>query len=49
MRKRRFELNATMILEAGKTWIEADADTAEAIDFCEFYAHEAIPMVSPSP
>lgn len=42
MRQRRFELNATMILEAGKTWIEADADTAEAIDFCDFYAHEAI-------
>ncbi len=42
MRRRRFELNATMILEAGKTWIEADADTAEAIDFCDFYAHEAI-------
>jgi len=42
MRRRRFELNATMILEAGKTWIEADADTAEAIDFCDFYAHEAV-------
>jgi len=49
MRKRRFELNATMILEAGKTWIEADADTAEAIDFCEFYAHEAIRYGQPQP
>jgi hypothetical protein len=27
-----------MIREAGKTWAEADADTCEAIDFCEYYA-----------
>ena len=31
-----------MILEAGKTWIEADADTAEAIDFLEFYGREIL-------
>src|SRR6266853_1305359 len=36
MRRKRFELNAAMILEVGKTFTEADADTAEAIDFCEF-------------
>jgi 1-pyrroline-5-carboxylate dehydrogenase len=42
LRVRRFESNAWMILEAGKTWPEADADTAEAIDFCEFYAREAL-------
>jgi 1-pyrroline-5-carboxylate dehydrogenase len=42
MRKKRFELNATMILEVGKTWPEADADTAEAIDFLEFYAREML-------
>ena len=30
MRKRRFELNATMVLEVGKSFIEADADTADA-------------------
>jgi len=42
MRKRRFELDAVEVLEAGKSWIEADADVAEAIDFCEFYAREAI-------
>ena len=49
LRKRRFENNAWMILEAGKTWIEADADTAEAIDFCEFYAREAIRYAGPQP
>jgi len=42
MRERRFELNATMILEVSKSWIEADADTAEAIDFCDFYAREML-------
>ena len=42
MRKKRFELNATMILEVGKTWPEADADTAEAIDFLEFYGREML-------
>ncbi|HIE05240.1 MAG TPA: L-glutamate gamma-semialdehyde dehydrogenase [bacterium (Candidatus Stahlbacteria)] len=42
MRKRRFELSATMVLEVGKSWPEADADVAEAIDFLEFYGREAI-------
>ncbi len=42
MKKRRFEMNATMILEVGKTWPEADADTAEAIDFLEFYGREML-------
>jgi RHH-type proline utilization regulon transcriptional repressor/proline dehydrogenase/delta 1-pyrroline-5-carboxylate dehydrogenase len=37
---RRFELNALEILEAGKPWLEADADISEAIDFCRFYAVE---------
>jgi 1-pyrroline-5-carboxylate dehydrogenase len=42
MRKKRFELNAVMIVEVGKSWVEADADTAEAIDFLEFYAREML-------
>ncbi len=41
LRQRKHEFSATMILEVGKTWAEADADTAEAIDFLEFYAREA--------
>jgi 1-pyrroline-5-carboxylate dehydrogenase len=49
LRARRFENNAWMIYEAGKTWIEADADTAEAIDFCEFYAREALRYAKPQP
>ncbi len=49
LRARRFEHNAWMILEVGKTWVEADADTAEAIDFCEFYAREAMRYAGPQP
>jgi len=49
LRSRRFENNAWMILEAGKTWVEADADTAEAIDFCEFYGREALRYAGPQP
>ncbi len=41
MRERKHEFSATMIYEVGKTWAEADADTAEAIDFMDFYAREA--------
>src|SRR3954447_16655310 len=41
LRKRKFEFNAWMVLEVGKNWDEAEADTAEAIDFLELYAHQA--------
>ena len=40
MRQRRAELSAVMVYEAGKSWAEADADVAEAIDFCRFYAND---------
>jgi 1-pyrroline-5-carboxylate dehydrogenase len=42
MRERKHEFAAWMVLEAGKNWPEADIDTAEAIDFMEFYAREMI-------
>jgi RHH-type transcriptional regulator, proline utilization regulon repressor / proline dehydrogenase / delta 1-pyrroline-5-carboxylate dehydrogenase len=38
MRREKAALTALEILEAGKNWTEADADVAEAIDFCDFYA-----------
>ncbi|HEV2331181.1 MAG TPA: proline dehydrogenase family protein [Verrucomicrobiae bacterium] len=38
MRTDKAALCAIEILEAGKSWTEADADVAEAIDFCNFYA-----------
>ena len=49
MRERKHELSAWMIYEVAKTWPEADGDTAEAIDFCEFYAHEILRYASPQP
>jgi RHH-type proline utilization regulon transcriptional repressor/proline dehydrogenase/delta 1-pyrroline-5-carboxylate dehydrogenase len=47
MRRRRSELTAWIIYESGKGWIEADADVAEAIDFCEYYALGAEWMAAP--
>ena len=47
LRRRKFEMSAWMIFEAGKNWAEADADTAEAIDFCEFYAREMLRLDAP--
>jgi len=49
MRKRKHEFSAVMIFEVGKTWPEADADTAEAIDFLEFYAREMLRFASRQP
>ncbi|CAG7622056.1 L-glutamate gamma-semialdehyde dehydrogenase [Paenibacillus allorhizosphaerae] len=40
LRRRKHEFSAWMVLEAGKSWSEADADTAEAIDFLEYYGRE---------
>lgn len=42
LRRRKHEFSALLVLEVGKTWPEADADTAEAIDFLEFYAREMV-------
>jgi RHH-type proline utilization regulon transcriptional repressor/proline dehydrogenase/delta 1-pyrroline-5-carboxylate dehydrogenase len=44
MRQQRDGLAGVMIREAGKTWREADADVCEAIDFCEYYARNSVPM-----
>ena len=42
MRERRHTFSAWMVYEVGKSWAEADGDTAEAIDFLEFYAREML-------
>jgi 1-pyrroline-5-carboxylate dehydrogenase len=49
LRLRRFEFNAWLVLEAGKTFPEAEAETAEAIDFCEYYAREMSRLAGPQP
>lgn len=41
-RRRRLEVNAWMVREVGKNWLEADGDTCEGIDFMEFYAREML-------
>lgn len=42
LRRRKHEFSAWLVHEAGKSWAEADADTAEAIDFMEFYGREML-------
>lgn len=47
MRRRRFELTAWQVYECAKQWREADADVAEAIDFCDYYALEMCRLADP--
>ncbi len=44
VRRRKHEFSAYLVKEAGKPWKEADADTAEAIDFMEYYARQMIDL-----
>ena len=49
MRERRHTFSAWMVYEVGKSWAEADGDTAEAIDFLEWYAREMLRYEAPQP
>ncbi|GIP21139.1 L-glutamate gamma-semialdehyde dehydrogenase [Paenibacillus sp. J22TS3] len=49
LRRRKLEFSALMTYEAGKTRVEADVETAEAIDFLEFYAREMQRLSQPQP
>lgn len=42
VRRRKHEFSALLIKEGGKPWNEADADTAEAIDFMEYYGRQML-------
>src|SRR5262245_16105132 len=42
LRERKFEFCAWLVFEVSKNWAEADGDIAETIDFCEYYAREAL-------
>lgn len=44
IRRRKHEFSAWLTKEAGKPWNEADADTAEAIDFLEYYGRQMLEM-----
>ncbi len=48
LRRRKMEFDALLVLEAGKTWPEAEADVAEAIDFCDYYALQMLKLASPT-
>jgi RHH-type proline utilization regulon transcriptional repressor/proline dehydrogenase/delta 1-pyrroline-5-carboxylate dehydrogenase len=43
----RHDLSALQMFEVGKPAREADADIAEAVDFCHYYARQAIIELSP--
>jgi len=49
IRERKFEFNAWLVFESGKTWPEAEAEVSEAIDFCEYYAREMLRLAGPHP
>ena len=49
IRERKHYFSAWMVFETSKTWAEADGDTAEAIDFLEFYGREMIRWSQPQP
>lgn len=54
LRERKHYFSAWMVFEVSKTWAEADGDTAEAIDFLEFYGREMLrwggeQAITPSP
>ncbi len=49
LKERRFKYDALLVFEVGKSWSEADGDIAEAIDFLEFYAREALRYAEPHP
>ncbi|PZX04760.1 delta-1-pyrroline-5-carboxylate dehydrogenase [Psychrobacillus insolitus] len=49
IRRRKFEFSALLSKEAGKTWIEADVEVAEGIDFLEYYGREMLRLKDGAP
>ena len=49
MRERKLEFMAWLVFEVSKNWAEADGDISETIDFCEFYAREALRFAKAEP
>jgi RHH-type proline utilization regulon transcriptional repressor/proline dehydrogenase/delta 1-pyrroline-5-carboxylate dehydrogenase len=47
LRRRRWELAAWEVYETAKQWREADADVAEAIDYCDYYGREMLRLATP--
>ncbi|WP_160724256.1 L-glutamate gamma-semialdehyde dehydrogenase [Bacillus sp. USDA818B3_A] len=49
IRRRKHEFSALLTKESGKPWREADADTAEAIDFLEYYGRQMLALKDGAP
>ncbi len=49
LRERKMDYMAWLVFEVSKNWAEADGDISEAIDFCEFYAREALRFAKAEP
>lgn len=49
IRRRKAEIAAIMVYEAGKPWDEAVGDAAEGIDFIEYYARSMMDLVQGKP
>ena len=49
LRRRIYEVSALMVFEVSKSWIEAYADAAEAVDFLEYYAREMMRLSGSQP
>jgi RHH-type transcriptional regulator, proline utilization regulon repressor / proline dehydrogenase / delta 1-pyrroline-5-carboxylate dehydrogenase len=47
LQRRRFELAAWEVFETAKGWREADADVAESIDYCRYYAQQMRRLAPP--
>ncbi|MGQ0815098.1 MAG: L-glutamate gamma-semialdehyde dehydrogenase [Gemmatimonadota bacterium] len=49
MRRKKFELAAWLVYEVSKSWVEADGDIAELIDFCDYYGRQMLKLAGPQP
>ena len=49
IRRRKQEISALMVYEAGKPWDEAVGDAAEGIDFIEYYARSMMELADGKP
>ncbi len=44
IRRRKFEFSAWLVKEAGKSYVEADVECAECIDFLEYYGRQILSL-----
>lgn len=49
VRRRKHEFSAWLVYDAGKPWGQADGDTAEGIDFLEYYGRQMLELAKGKP